>query len=240
MAFLRRLRRTLWLGTLAYAVAALVIGALRTDLDLPWTPLDLRRPIEPATLYKIGTLKGDGAQCRAILASAGVAFRAIPPRGRGTDCPVDDAVSWSQGGTRALAYRPAAPLIACSLAAALTMWEWQVVQPAARRLLNSPVVAVDHYGSFACRRLYGRAEGAWSEHARAAAIDVAGFRLADGRWISVARDWTKADARGRFLHAVRDGGCRLYATTLSPDYNAAHRDHLHLDEAARGGWSVCR
>jgi hypothetical protein len=27
---------------------------------------------------------------------------------------------------------------------------------------------------------------------------------------------------------------------LSPDYNAAHRDHLHLDQAARGGFTVCR
>ena len=35
---------------------------------------------------------------------------------------------------------------------------------------------------------------------------------------------------------------RLFATVLSPDYNAAHRDHLHLDQAARGawGWRACR
>jgi hypothetical protein len=40
---------------------------------------------------------------------------------------------------------------------------------------------------------------------------------------------------------VRDGACRLFATVLSPDYNAAHRDHLHLDEAKRGAmWRACR
>jgi hypothetical protein len=41
---------------------------------------------------------------------------------------------------------------------------------------------------------------------------------------------------------VRDGACRLFATTLSPDYNAAHADHLHLDQANRGagGWRACR
>jgi hypothetical protein len=34
----------------------------------------------------------------------------------------------------------------------------------------------------------------------------------------------------------------LFATALSPDYNAAHANHLHLDEAGRGemGWSMCR
>jgi hypothetical protein len=27
---------------------------------------------------------------------------------------------------------------------------------------------------------------------------------------------------------------------LSPDYNAAHRDHFHFDQATRGFGSVCR
>ena len=40
----------------------------------------------------------------------------------------------------------------------------------------------------------------------------------------------------------RDGACRVFSTVLSPDYNAAHRDHLHLDTANRGpsGWRACR
>jgi hypothetical protein len=117
----------------------------------------------------------------------------------------------------------------------------RIVQPAAAELLGSRVARIETFGSYACRRLYSRTSGQWSEHARANAIDIAGFRLADGRRITVARDWTDG-AQGAFLHRVRDGGCRLFATTLSPDYNAAHRDHLHLDQAARGafGWGVCR
>ena len=45
-----------------------------------------------------------------------------------------------------------------------------------------------------------------------------------------------------FLREVRDGACDLFATVLSPDYNAAHADHFHLDQAARGaiGWRGCR
>ncbi|MDP1909506.1 MAG: extensin family protein, partial [Hyphomicrobium sp.] len=40
---------------------------------------------------------------------------------------------------------------------------------------------------------------------------------------------------------VRDGACRLFSTTLSPDYNAAHADHLHFDQASRGavGGRLC-
>ena len=63
-----------------------------------------------------------------------------------------------------------------------------------------------------------------------------------GTRISVAGDWGDAGAKGRFLREVRDGACRLFSTVLSPDYNRAHRDHLHLDQAARGawGWRACR
>ncbi|WP_375292508.1 extensin family protein, partial [Sphingomonas melonis] len=84
--------------------------------------------------------------------------------------------------------------------------------------------------------------GTWSEHATADAVDIAGFRLADGRRITVVGDWTGSGDKAAFLREVRDGACRLFATTLSPDYNAAHRDHLHLDQADRGamGWRACR
>ena len=74
------------------------------------------------------------------------------------------------------------------------------------------------------------------------AIDIAGFRLEDGTRISVVDDWDEDGPRSVFLRDVRDGACDLFATVLSPDYNAAHRDHLHLDQAARGemGWRGCR
>jgi hypothetical protein len=128
------------------------------------------------------------------------------------------------------------------VAAALALWEWHVVQPAALRHFGVKAASVEHFGSYSCRRIYGRSEGAWSEHSTANAVDIAGFRLADGRRISVLDDWKDEGAKGRFLQEVRDGACDLFATTLSPDYNAAHRDHLHLDQAQRGamGWRGCR
>jgi hypothetical protein len=121
------------------------------------------------------------------------------------------------------------------------VWEREVVQPAALQIMGARVRSIDHFGSYACRRLYGRSSGGWSEHAHARAFDVAGFRFEDGRRVTVAANWTGQDAEARFLRAVRDGACDLFSTTLSPDYNAAHRDHLHLDMARRGGmWRACR
>ncbi len=47
-----------------------------------------------------------------------------------------------------------------------------------------------------------------------------------------------ARAREReFLRVIRRSACKRFGTVLSPDYNAAHRDHFHLE---RGDGSFCR
>ena len=209
--------------------------------DLPWTELDLARPVGAFTGRKLAALGGEAGKCRALLRRAGIRFEALPSR-RSGQCGYDDAVRFSSDGALTIGYRPAGLGTSCPVAAGLALWEWHVVQPVALRRFGTKVAAVEHYGSYSCRRIYGRSEGAWSEHASANAIDVAAFRLADGRRISVLRDWKGEGAKALFLRDVRDGACRLFATTLSPDYNAAHRDHLHLDQARRSatGWRGCR
>lgn len=204
--------------------------------------MDLGAPVGAFTGRKLAGLHDDPPRCRALLAQAGVRHTALPPLRAGPACGYDDAVRLATGGARRIALRPAGVGMACPVAAALAVWEWDVVQPAARRILGTRVAAIDHYGSYSCRRMYGRGGGAWSEHATADALDVAGFRLDDGRRITVAGDWSEGGERTAFLRAIRDGACRLFATVLSPDYNAAHRDHFHLDQAARGemGWRACR
>jgi hypothetical protein len=117
------------------------------------------------------------------------------------------------------------------MAAALAIWTRQSVQPAARAILGAQVVRIDHYGAYVCRRVYGQAEGRVSEHARAQALDVAAFHLSDGRTVSVLEHWTKGGPEAAFLHRVRDDGCKLFRVALSPDYNAAHANHLHFDMA---------
>jgi hypothetical protein len=225
----------------AGAIFWLVALSNRHPEDVPWTELDLARPVGAFTGRKLAALGGEGGKCRAHLRRAGIRFVALPPLGGG-QCGYDDAVRLAPGGALEMAYRPADLGTSCPVAAGLALWEWHVVQPAALRHFGSKVAAVEHFGSYSCRRLYGRSEGAWSEHASANAVDIAGFRLADGRRISVAGDWQEGGAKALFLRDVRDGACRLFASTLSPDYNAAHRDHFHLDQAERGatGWRACR
>src|SRR5690606_30865360 len=122
------------------------------------------------------------------------------------------------------------------------MWERHVLQAAAQAHLGARVDAIEHFGSYACRNLYGEEGRNRSQHATADALDVAGFVLADGRRVRVQRDWQRqpegADVEGgdgaamspapeaRFLRAVRDGACDYFDAVLGPDYNRAHADHF--------------
>jgi hypothetical protein len=209
----------------------------------PPGPLDLRAPVHRATGRQIAGLGQDLAQCRALLEAAGAPSRAAPAVTAGAQgqCGYANAVVLRQSPSR-IAYAPAGPTVACPVAAALLVWEREVVQPAANVHFGSRVASIDHFGTYACRNVYNSAEGNLSEHARANAIDVAGFRLANGRRVSVRTGWNGREDEQAFLREVRDGACRLFATTLSPDYNAAHADHFHLDQAQRGffGFGYCR
>lgn len=209
--------------------------------DMPWTELDLTRPVGAFTGRKLAALN-DPARCERLLRAAGIRFTRLPARPAEGQCGYDHAVRLAEGGSREIDLRPAGLGTSCKVAAALALWEWHVVQPAALAHFGEPVAAIDHLGSYSCRRLYGRDEGDWSEHASANAVDIAGFRIADGTRITVLGDWEEEGAHGAFLREVRDGACDLFATVLSPDYNQAHRDHFHFDQADRGtfGWRACR
>lgn len=210
--------------------------------DFAWTRLNLDDPPGEATGAKLAALSDDPARCRRLLAQIGESDRPAPPVRTGENCGYADGMRLLPEDPRSVRFAPAGLVTSCPVAAALALWERDVVQPAAARHFGRPVATIAHAGSYSCRRLYGRSEGEYSEHAAANAVDVTGFTMAGGRTINVLRDWPGEGADAAFLREVRDGACRLYATVLSPDYNAAHADHLHLDMAQRGrrGWSMCR
>ena len=211
----------------------------RHPQDVPWTDLDLKDPVGAFTGRKIASLGDDPNLCRALLRQAGAEDVAVPARLSPPSCGYSNGMRLAGGPVR---YAPSGLVTACPVAAALHLFDTRVVQFAALRHFNSRVVSIEHFGSYSCRRLYGRSEGEFSEHATANAVDIAGFVLADGTRIRVISDWPGDGPKADFLREVRDGACDLFATVLSPDYNAAHRDHLHLDQAKRGemGFRVCR
>lgn len=200
----------------------------------PWAPLDVREAPNWLTPYKLARLRSDPGLCDQALASAGLRFQRQADTPADARCPLSNVVrvQGAEGMRLSSSF-----LASCPLAVALAMFERHQLQPLAQATFGQPVTQIDHLGSFACRNVYNRSAGRLSQHASANALDVAGFRLADGRRISVLADWPGDGAKARFLRQVSAGACRSFNTVLGPEYNAAHRNHLHLD---MGGWSICR
>lgn len=199
----------------------------------PWAPLDVNAAPNLLTRYKLMALRNDPQLCDQAIATSGLRTARQADSGAKTDCPLTNVMR-VQGGEVALS---SSFLASCPLAVAFALFERHALQPAAAAVYGQKVTRVDHLGSFACRNMYGRESGARSQHATASALDIAGFRLADGRTISVLKDWPKDGNDARFLRQVRDGACDMFSVVLSPDYNAPHRNHFHLDV---GPWWICR
>ncbi len=200
----------------------------------PFAPLDLRDPIGWATARKLIALKSDTQECRAVLDHSEVAYAVLPATGEGA-CARPDRTQ-----LEAFPLAPGTPTLTCPVATALELWRTKSVDQAALEYLGGEVVRIEHMGAFNCRRMRGSGSGGgWSEHATANAIDISAFELADGRRITVLDDWDGDADRAGFLRAIRDDACGVFATVLSPDFNAAHADHFHLDQSSR--WvGVCR
>lgn len=238
----------LWELGLGVCAAFALLNAFAPHQDLPWKPLNLDHPIGQATAAKVGDFEiprtaaaeevaGATEACMQVLREAGVQVERADDRDDGGFCQVRGAVRITGGMVTPLA--PGGLTMQCPLAVRYVIWDRQVLQPAAREVFGSPVARVENFGSYSCRRIYGSTEvnDRPSEHARANALDVSAVRLQDGRTVSVALDWGGQGPAGtdgeRFLKRLRDGACRVFSTVLTPDYNAAHRDHLHLDGAPR-------
>ncbi|MGF1631022.1 MAG: extensin family protein [Kiloniellaceae bacterium] len=230
------MRSLTFLICLALLIAAGGYGFLHYAPDRynPFAPLSIAESPSFLTEWKLRALKRDPAACFAALDAAGIGYRAIPDRETGEGCGFANAarlqhstVAW---GT------PGVPM-SCPMIAALAVWERHDLQPTAERLLDARITQVTHYGSYACRNVNNTTSGRRSQHARANALDVAGFVLADGREISVLNHWDGGGVEAQFLKQVHEAACGRFASTLGPDYNAAHANHFHLD---MGGFGICR
>lgn len=193
------------------------------------------QPIDGGTLSQVQRATRTLEQCQAELAAARVTFSPTPDRVNSETCGLTAAgVLGPDMGTVAR-MNPGDVTMTCALAAAVSVWRRQSLEPAARELLGSDVVQIDHMGVYACRSVNnGQPNTRPSAHSRAAALDFSGVRLRDGRRITVRQDWNGTGPEAAFLRRIRDDACRVFGTTLSPDYNAQHHDHLHLEaESAR-------
>jgi hypothetical protein len=166
-----------------------------------------------------------GAACLADLDAHGVVYRPLD-MGEPKDprCRVPTPVKLSRIDVPLS--RPAT--MSCFLADKLDAFERGALQKLAMQDLGRNVVRVDHLGAYSCRASTGRHDQL-SEHAYGLAIDISGFRLSDGTSVSVERDWARSGPKSAFLHHLAHAACGYFSVVLTPDSNADHFDHFHLD-----------
>ena len=196
----------------------------------PWLPLDLTVADTSVQRWKVRRAKANPAQCRAALAKVS-SITTLADITTSPTCGIEGGVILAGLGTARLD-----PLkTRCAMAMELFLWEQNSVRPAAQEILGTDLRTLEHFGSYSCRKIAGSRR--WSKHARAEAIDIAGFRMANGRHITLLRGWNGKDDERAFLRRIRDGACERFGGVLSPDYNAAHADHFHFDFSR---WGFCR
>ena len=102
------------------------------------------------------------------------------------------------------------------------------------------ITDVVHYGTYNCRYIAGTTS--FSQHAFANAIDIAGVQTSTGQRYTVLSHWEDGVADpttpgGELLfwlaHAMHDE--HIWNVILTPEYNDAHNDHLHVD-LTPGSW----
>ncbi len=221
---------------LCVVLAGLLLAIWRGWLEVParwnpWAVLDIRETPNLLTRFKLWRLQDDPALCQLALSSSSLRFTPQADSRPEVACPLTNTLRVHHSG---VAFSSSF-IASCPLAAAFALFEQHDLQPAAQAVFGQRVARVEHVGSFACRTIAGTQRR--SQHASANALDIVGFRLADGRRISVLQDWPKQGKSAEFLRQVQQAACRRFNTTLGPEYNAAHRDHFHVD---MGLWRMCR
>ena len=225
-------KRPVLIFTIFIAIAALIIVALDRNVPhqhLPWKPLNPEAPLGFATQTQFLRMSLAPSKSCMDMARDVDGLNSIPADPRETKSVCGWEVARVVYGSKAATLRPGEANMQCPLAIGTYMW-LREIDVLAKKHLGSELKKIHHVGTYSCRRQNGNDSGRWSEHAYANAWDITGFELEDGRVISVLKDWKSKDKkRKKFLRESRNKACKIFRVTLSPDYNAAHRDHFHVD-----------
>src|SRR3954447_10296184 len=93
----------------------IVAASRKHPEDLPWTKLDLARPVGAFTGRKIAALHG--AQCRVLLARAAISYPVLRALREDAKCGSDDGARLGPGGAAPVAFQPAGLGTSCPVAA---------------------------------------------------------------------------------------------------------------------------
>ena len=175
--------------------------------------------------------------CLARLRAADIRFD-IPtmPITSNPACVIETPVRLKSIATRMRAATevrlPEEPVVSCQYAERLADWLGRLVAPLIRGRMSADLRAVRTGPGYECRNRNGAAVGKLSEHAIGKAIDISGFELSNGKFISIKPDGDEATRE--VVDSVRTAACGWFTTVLGPGSDAAHTDHLHVDMVLHG------
>lgn len=204
--------------------------AAATEAEQPATEAEPEAPELPR-IYQ--------SACPAVLAGQ-VEAEVLPPLAE-NQCRAQSplAVTGALANGRMIPFSGEATLN-CGMATALPEWVTAIDSYLMARE-NTRIESVIVGTSYMCRPRNGVEGADVSEHGFANALDVAGFKLEDGRAVTLSEGWTDALApEGQLLRFARDAGCANFTTTLGPESDAFHSDHLHLDLGCHGKTCTAR
>jgi hypothetical protein len=203
----------------AYAVNGHVYGIPRRTITEPETPYTAPLPyLGTNTPVPSASVTTEGPECLAELRKAKVRFERLRNL-RGVATPVE--IEGRLGGIEYWTDSGRSLQMDCRLA--LTLANVGGV------LARHGVTRVRFSGAYVYKTT---PTGRLSHHAHGLAVDLHEFTFA-GRSLSVARAFSRNVGCRPTVPALNRLACDLRATRsfdefLTPDFNAAHRDHLHI------------
>ena len=239
------LRAGMWSERSSSASTAQTIPPRTAATPLDVNRSDAARDATPRANVQPALSEVTEAACYAGLSDGGVAFQKVSK----SDAP---GVAWPIKLTSAVdgvlihGGKSDAPTnyLDCRLALALLAW--------APSLREQGVVGLEHYSAYR-RDAVVAGTASPSGHAIGSAIDIGRFEMRDGRKLSVLEDWTNRD-RGadpcewwptdsdaaRIMRKLVCDAYRaeLFQSVITPHYNDAHQNHVHLEIAPKseGAW----
>ncbi len=212
------------------AVAARTVDVPTFGPDTSLMPYLRPKTLEQEALFKKRKLR-KGSVCGDIQIQ-GKAVGKVP--GKIKACGIKDAVQVTSISGVALS-RPST--MDCGTAIALNEWVEKTVIPTFKR--RGPVVELQVAAHYACRTRNNQKGARISEHGKGRAIDISGFKMADGEVVTVLNGWRKNPSQKQLIKVWR-GACGPFGTVLGPNSDRYHRDHFHLDTARHRRGAFCR
>lgn len=206
--------------------------------EIPSPPSPPQRPGDLATppALAITVSPADDTACRRRLERLGAVFEPLPPIENG-QCGAARPLKLTRLFGE-VALEPSATLV-CAAAEALARWTTEV-QEASDKIIKEPLKSLAIGTSYECRGQNHDPDAKLSEHGVANGVDVMGFGFAGRAPILVGKGLDGAP-EATFQAAVRAKACGFFRTVLGPGSDAAHGNHLHLDERERtGGHRLCQ